>query len=112
MSKAILQGAILPIAWAFPLAAVTVALYRFPIPLAGYRSGPDAILPSLIATAMYGGLGGFPLLAAVGSIVASVAKRRLPSERSACRMVNFSAPLIAAIGVGILANLDYFIGRW
>ena len=63
MLNAIARGALLPIAWAFPLAAVAAALYRFPIPLAGYQAGWNAVALTLMATVIYGALGGFPLLA-------------------------------------------------
>ncbi len=112
MLNAILRGALLPIAWTFPLAAVTAGLYRFPIPLAGYQDGWDAVVPSLVATAIYGLLGGFPLVAIVGGAVAAILRRQTPSEKSVTRPIHIAALGIAAVGVGIMANLDYVIGPW
>src|SRR5262245_42034280 len=112
MPNAILRGALLPIAWTFPLAALTVAIYRFPIPLAGYQAGLSFIIPSLVGTALYGALGGFLLLALVGGALAAAIRRQLPPEKSVAMPIHVASFAIGALGVGIMANLDYFIGPW
>ncbi len=112
MFNAIVRGALFPIAWAFPLAAVSAALYRFPIPIAGYQSGWNAILPSLVATAIYGALGGFPLLALAGGTVAAAIRHQLPLEANVRAPIHIASFVVAALGVGLMANLDYLIGPW
>ena len=43
-------------------------VYRYPIPFAGYKSGVDAMLPSLLAVVFYGLMGGFVALGIAGAI--------------------------------------------
>ncbi|MDZ4779116.1 MAG: hypothetical protein SGJ19_02565 [Planctomycetia bacterium] len=112
MLSAIVQGAVSPVRWSFPLAAASALLYRFPIPLAGYQSGASAIIPSLVAAGIYGLLGVFPLMAALGGAAGWFARSRVPDEKGVIYPIQLISFVIAAIGVTIMANLDYVIGPW
>ncbi len=112
MWTAIVQGAVFPVLWSFPLAAASAMLYRFPIPLAGYQSGPSAVIPSLVAVGIYGLLGGFPLIAAIGAAAGWIVRAKTPEEQSVTYVMQAISFVIAAVGVMIMANLDYIIGPW
>jgi hypothetical protein len=112
MWSAIAQGAVSPMLWSFPLAVASALLYRFPIPLAGYQSGADAVVPSLVAVGIYGLLGGFPLLATVGAAAAWIVRSRTPDEKRVTYAIQAISFVIAAIGVTTMATLDYVIGPW
>lgn len=112
MLSAIVQGAVFPVLWSFPLAATSALLYRFPVPLAGYQSGPSALIPSLIAVGIYGLLGGFPLIGAMGGAAGWIVRSRTPADKSVTYAIQTLSFVIAATGVTILANLDYLIGPW
>ena len=112
MWSAIAQGAVSPMLWSFPLAAGSALLFRFPIPLAGYQSGVNAVIPSLIAVGIYGLLGGFPLLAIVGGAAGWIVRSRTPDEKSVTYALQAISFVIAVMGVTIMATLDYIIGPW
>jgi hypothetical protein len=112
MWSAIAQGAVSPMLWSFPLAAASALLFRFPIPLAGYQSGVNAVIPSLIAVGIYGLLGGFPLLAGVGGAAAWIVRSRTPHEKSVAYAIQAISFMIAVMGVTIMSTLDYIIGPW
>jgi len=110
---AVLRGALWAVALAFPLAAVCALLYRFPVPFAGYETGPAAVPGALVAVAFYGVLGGFPVLLAAGALggaVAYVVGR--PDAQRVRRLALAVAGLVATLGVGFMAVLDKLIGPW
>lgn len=98
---------------AFPIAALCALVYRFPIPFGAYESGVDAVPRALFATAFYGLLGGFVVLAIGGYIagVAAVGMGHSDTKRTA-RLTAAMATLVALAGVMLLAVLDKLIGPW
>jgi len=98
---------------AFPLAALSALVFRFPIPLAGYRSGPSAIPGALFAVVFYGTLGGFVVLAGLGAVSGVMANKMLtPESTEARRLTKVIATALAAVAILILAVLDKIIGPW
>jgi hypothetical protein len=98
---------------AFPAAALVALCYRFPIPLGGYQSGPQAMLLSVVAVIVYGLLGGFVLLAALGAAGGALAHRLAgASPRTVVRLTIGFAAAIDLVAVLALATLDKFIGPW
>jgi hypothetical protein len=92
----------------FPAAALTALVFRFPIPFAGYVSGPDGVLLSLYAVAFYGMLGGF----VVQGVLGGVSILACGGEKSAWTR-NVAAAAVAAMpGVLVLSVLDWIIGPW
>src|ERR671917_9888 len=111
--SAVLRGALWAVALAFPLAAICALLYRFPVPFAGYLSGPEAVPLALAAVVFYGLLGGFLTLLTAGALggAAAYAIGRTDARRVR-RLTLAFAGLIALLGVGLLAALDKLIGPW
>lgn len=109
----VIGGALLAILLAFPLAALSALLFRFPIPFASYESGWGAALHALAAVRFYGALGGFVLLACLGGL-GGVAAHRLgkPDRRRVWRWTISLALAVATCAVVLLATLDYIIGPW
>ena len=108
-----LRGALWAVALAFPIAAICALLYRFPVPFAGYLTGPVAVPGALAAVVFYGVLGGFPALLVAGALggAAAYALGRT-AERRVRRLTLAFAGLIALLSVGLLAVLDKVIGPW
>jgi hypothetical protein len=109
----ILGGAISTILLAFPFAALCALLFRFPIPFASYESGLSAVPHALVAVRLYGSLGGFVLLAVLGSVGGAVAHRLGGDDRR--RVSKWTVALAAVVAfcsVMLLATLDYIIGPW
>ncbi len=67
MARAMVTGAFWAVGLAFPLAAACALVYRFPVPMAGYASGPTSVSRVLLSVVFYGLLGGFPALLAAGA---------------------------------------------
>jgi hypothetical protein len=102
-------GSLVAILASFPIAALTALVFRFPIPFAGYASGPKAVLPALYAAAFYGMLGGFVAQALLGGTAALIAQR----FKKGSWIHPVAAPVAAAsVGVLILSVLDWIIGDW
>lgn len=101
------------------VAAITALVYRFPIPFAGYRSGPTAMLPAAVAICVYplffcgapfvvaGILGG-----AVGALAHRLERVDHRSERSLFRAAVLAIALVDVPIAVLLAVLDKFIGPW
>lgn len=101
-------GALWAVGLAFPFAAVCALVYRFPIPLVGYRSGTGAVPGALVSVVFFGVLGGFPALLAGGAaagLVAYVLGR--PDLRRIRLLLPALAGLVTAVAVGLAAYLDY-----
>jgi hypothetical protein len=108
-----LRGALWAAALAFPFAAICALLYRFPIPLSGYETGPAAMPAALVAVVFYGVLGGFPALLATGALGGAAAYALCRTNvRRVRRLTLAFAGLSALFGVGLLAVLDKLIGPW
>ena len=108
-----LRGALWAVALAFPLAAICALLYRFPVPFAGYETGPAAMPGALVAVVFYGVLGGFPALLSAGTLGGAMAYAlgRPDVQRVRRLALTFAGP-VATLGVGLLAVLDKLIGSW
>jgi hypothetical protein len=106
-------GAIATILLAFPFAAICALLFRFPIPFASYESGLSAVPHALAAVRFYGSLGGFVLLAVLGSVGGAVAHQLGGGDRRRVwKWTVLLAMVIAFCCVMLLATLDYIIGPW
>lgn len=105
MLQAMTMGAVWAVALAFPLAALCALVYRFPIPLVGFRSGPEAMRGAIFSVMFAGALGGFPALLAGGAAAGALARRvgRPDRPRRVQLLVPVLAGLVAAVGVGALA---------
>ncbi|MBB6440458.1 hypothetical protein [Phycisphaera mikurensis] len=112
-SEAAWLGAFAAIVWTFPIVALFALLYRFPIPFAGYMTGPAAVPPAMLAVLFYGALGGVfvQLLAGLGAGVAAWWWAR-PNRSRSNRYAVALAALAAVPGVLLLAVLDHLIGPW
>jgi hypothetical protein len=96
-----------------PLAGLIGAFFRFPVPMAGYVSGPEGFLWSMVAAIMYGALGGVlvQLVAgSVGGVISYELSRRYGAPP--LRFVIVGGLLSALPGLLLLAVLDWFIGPW
>ncbi len=122
--RAALGGALCAVVGIFPVAIVVGLVFRFPVPFMGMASGWEALeegpralakLPLMLAgdVVVYGLLGGFPLLAVLGSLGGLWARRATRH-----RPHRFRRYLLCAAGVLdltaalLLAVLDWIIGPW
>ena len=107
-------GGLLAVLGAFPVAVLVALVYRFPIPFVGYCSGPEAILPSFYAVAMYGVfLGGFIPLAVLGALGGAIAYwSDGQNGKGSLRITLALALLVDLLGTLTLAVLDKIIGPW
>jgi len=108
------KGAIVGIVSTVPLVLLCALIFRFPVPFAGYLSGPSAILPALIAILFYGVLfGGFVVQALLGGLGGLFAEHLATSNNQNIKTlcVVFST-IGASFGVLTLAILDKIIGPW
>ena len=108
IGHAMVVGAVWAVGLAFPLAAVCALVYRFPVPLVGYRSGPAAVPGAVVSVVFYGVLlGGFPALLAGGAAAGAVAYGLGRPELWRVRLLVLTlAGLVAALGVSVLAIFD------
>lgn len=110
---AIFGGAMWSVASSFPITAVLVSVFRFPIPFGGIVSGPSFIPLAMFALLMYGiVLGGFVVLAVAGGIAGAVARFAGSTEvrqRLILRILAIGASLFLLL---LLATLDWIIGPW
>lgn len=113
VARAMVVGALWAVALAFPLAVVCALVYRFPVPMVGYESGPTSVPGVLLAVVFFGLFGGFPALLAGGAAAGAAAYALgRPDSQKVRRLVLALAGLVAALGVGLLAILDKLIGSW
>jgi hypothetical protein len=108
------KGAIVGIVATVPLVVLCALLYRFPVPLAGYLSGRDAIFPALIAVLFYGVLfGGFVVQAVLGGLGGLLAEHfAAPDKHNVKKLCAIFSTIGASFGVVFLAILDKIIGPW
>ncbi len=109
----ILRGILWAILFAFPLAALSALIFRFPVPFSGYESGVSAVPRALMAVAFYGVLGGFVVLAIVGALSGVLANTLSASKPdNAPRLTVIFAAAGSAVAVMVMAVLDKIIGPW
>ena len=101
--NAIMMGATTCALAAFPCAALLALVWRFPVFMGGFQSGPKAVSPALFSVVFYGVLGGFPLLALFGGIVGAIAHtNRAPEDGAITRCVLLCSFLIALFVTGCM----------
>lgn len=107
----ILMGIFGTILFPFPLAMICGAVYRFPVPFAGYRSGGEAIGGALFGVLFYG-LGDFVVLGCLGAVSAVLAWILTESRPQNTRRITliFSF-LCAALDVLLLSSWDKLTGH-
>jgi hypothetical protein len=106
-------GMLLAVLAVFPLAALVALCYRFPIPLSGYESGPNAALRSVAAVIFYGFVGGFIVVALLGAASGASAHRLAGSDNTKKLWLTLALVLVGdLLAVMLLAVLDKFIGNW
>jgi hypothetical protein len=110
--RAALTGALAAIVLAFPLAALTALVFRFPIPFGSYESGPAAVPLALMAVVFYGTLGGFLLLGVLGAGAGIVVHRTATNGQPLVTRILRYSLLLALAAVLTLAILDKLIGAW
>ncbi len=111
--SAVVRGALLTVALAFPFAAICALVYRFPVPFGGYVTGPAGMPRTLIAVVFYGILGGFPALLVLGALGGAAAYALGRPEVGRIRRLTLAfAGLIALLAVALLAILDKLISPW
>ena len=97
----------------FPLAPFIALFFRFPIPFAGYQSGPQGFAHSVFAVMLYGLIGGFPLLLWVGAICGLLCNRIAGADLQRAQRLLFRLVLACDfVLLMILAVLDKIIGPW
>jgi hypothetical protein len=108
------RGAIVGIVSTIPLVILCALVFRFPVPFAGYLSGPAAIFPALIGLFFYGVLfGGFIVQAILGGIGGLLAEHFASTDKHDIkRLCNLLSTIGASFGVLTLALLDKIIGPW
>ncbi len=107
-------GALIGVVATLPLAAICALLFRFPVPFAGYMSGPGAVIPALMGALFYGiALGGFAVQALLGGLGGLAGARRGWPDKKRMRKLCVTCSLVgSAIGVMTMAVLDWIIGPW
>ena len=87
-------------------------VFRFPIPFAGYRSGPSPVIPAMFAVVFYGFFSGFVLLivlGAMGGVLTTFLKRKFREPK---RLVCIGSVVITFVCLFVLAIPDYIVGPW
>jgi hypothetical protein len=107
-------GALVGVVGSLPLAALSALVFRFPVPFAGYMSGPGAVVPALMGTLFYGiALGGFVVQALLGGLGGLAGARRGWPDHKRMRRLCVTFSLVGSgIGIATLAVLDWIIGPW
>ena len=114
MRRGALEGLLLTPLLMFVVGPLVGLVFRFPVPLAGYLSGPDAVIPSAFAVAFYGILLGlFIPLAIVGAVCGDIALR-LRNGRSTAFIgpVFVSSLMVDLVAALLLATWDWIYGPW
>jgi hypothetical protein len=97
----------------YPAAALIALAFRFPIPLGGYYSGVEAVIPSLIAVAFYSMFGLLPALLLCGAIAGIfVPPKRSGSGLLPSKLEAELSVVAALVPLGVLSILDKIIGPW
>ena len=97
----------------FPTAALVGLAFRFPIPIGGYYSGVEAIIPSMVAVAFYSIFGLLPALLFCGAIAGLfVPTNRAGSGVWPSRLEIEVSVVAALVPLAVLSILDKIIGPW
>jgi hypothetical protein len=108
-----IQGAFVAVAGSFPLAAVIALVFRFPVPFAGYQSGPKAMIAAIFAVLFYGLLGGVLVQAFLGGLSGGIAYKLAAHDAGKAHRFSIACGLASALpGLLLLAVLDWIIGPW
>ena len=112
--RGLVSGATWAIVSAFPISGFLALVFRFPVPLAGYLSGIDAVVPAMVAVLIYGILlGGFLLLGGTGATIGYFAEKWNTTNPKVGRwVVAVTCMSSTLIYLMILATLDKWIGPW
>lgn len=96
-----------------PLAGIIGLLFRFPVPFAGYVSGPAAFFAAMFAAFFYSVVGGVIVQAIAGfagGLIAYKVTRRHPERM---RIVILLCGMASALpGLLLLSMLDWIVGPW
>jgi hypothetical protein len=108
------KGAIVGVVATLPLVVLCALVFRFPVPFAGYLSGPGAIVPALMGLLFYGVFfGGFVVQALLGGVGGLLAEHiGAPNKSRVARLCIVFSSIGASAGVVALAVLDKIIGPW
>jgi hypothetical protein len=111
--RSMTRGIVRSIVLAFPAAALVGLVYRFPVPMAGYTRGPQALVYAPIAVFFYLMFGGVLVLVVLGALGgwAAFAVGR-PRPELTPRMEWLFPGLVAVGGAVFLSILDLIIGPW
>lgn len=114
MGRAALRGSTVAVMSAFPAAAITALVYRFPVPLAEeYARGPSGVVIAAVAAVFYLLLGGLVVLGVLGAGVGLLAAWiGSPDDVRVRRLTVLLAAIVALAGALFLAVLENFIGPW
>lgn len=113
MIRSILSGVLGAVGGIFPLAALVALLYRFPFPFAGYRGGWAAAMDAPKAAHFYLLLGGYLVVALVGTAAGVAAWRCSKGTNKAGWRL--AVPLALAgdfVLVSLLSVWDKVYGPW
>ncbi|GEM30605.1 hypothetical protein NN3_16120 [Nocardia neocaledoniensis NBRC 108232] len=111
--KLALAGGLAAVVLAPVAAAVTAAVYRFPVPLVGYTSGVGGALTAAVGSLFYLVLGGALVLAVVGALGGVLVTWGNPVGTRRNYLLAIGSGMVAAIlGALGLALLEYVVGPW
>jgi len=108
------KGAIVGVVATLPLVALCALVFRFPVPFAGYLTGPSAIVPAMMGLLFYGVFfGGFVVQALLGGVGGLLAENiGAPNNGKIAKFCLVFSSIGASVGVVALAVLDKIIGPW
>jgi hypothetical protein len=97
----------------FPTAALIALVFRFPIPMGGYYSGVEAIIPSMIGVAFYSVFGLLPALLIFGAVAGTFVPVNRAGSGVWASILEIKVSVVAAlVPLGVLSILDKIIGPW
>jgi hypothetical protein len=107
-------GALYAVIGVFPVAALVALVFRFPIPFVGYESGFRAMTMTPRAVLLYGLVGGFYLLAALGAIAGLIVHSgsKAGRDRNNHGEILIFAAVIDIAAVLLLSVWDKIYGPW
>lgn len=81
--RPVVRDAFYALIFMFPAAALVTLVYRFRVPFDGYVAGPSGVWDAILATLVYGLMGGFVVVPVLAGIASALLRRgdRAPSPR-------------------------------